>query len=161
VSRYLATASRRPGQSWRPVLRNQALAFRSDQDSEILIDPKVFLESVGHNFLLVSGIIAALGVGKWLAAEIAGRAFAYSAIARQTMWSLSLPQVAATLAAAIVAFNTVSPAGARLIDRPMLDTVLVLMVTTSILGPVLTQYFAPGLLQMQAVQLATPPVAKC
>jgi Kef-type K+ transport system membrane component KefB len=121
-----------------------------------LIDPRVFVQSVGHNFLLVSGIIAALVAGKWLAAEIAGRAFAYSAIARQTMWSLSLPQVAATLAAAIVAFNTVSPAGTRLIDRPMLDTVLVLMVTTSILGPVLTQYFAPGLLEAQAAQIAAP-----
>src|SRR6266851_9718531 len=34
VSRYMPTASRRPGQSWRTFLHNQALAFRSDQDSE-------------------------------------------------------------------------------------------------------------------------------
>lgn len=125
-----------------------------------LIDPRVFVLSVGHNFLLVSGIIAALVLGKWLAAEIAGRTFDYSSTARQTIWSLSLPQVAATLAAAIVAFKTVSPAGTRLIDRPMLDTILVLMVTTSIVGPVLTQYFAPRLLQPQAAEIAAPLVAK-
>jgi hypothetical protein len=30
VSRYMPAASRRPGQSWRTFLRNQALAFRSN-----------------------------------------------------------------------------------------------------------------------------------
>jgi hypothetical protein len=38
VSRYMPTASRRPGQSWRTFLHNQALAFRSDQDSENVSD---------------------------------------------------------------------------------------------------------------------------
>jgi hypothetical protein len=32
VSRYMPPANRRPGQSWRAFLRNQALAFRYDQD---------------------------------------------------------------------------------------------------------------------------------
>ena len=34
VSRYVPTANRRPGQSWRTFIRNQALAFRYEQDSE-------------------------------------------------------------------------------------------------------------------------------
>ena len=34
LSRYMPAASRRPGQSWRTFLQNQALAFRADQDSE-------------------------------------------------------------------------------------------------------------------------------
>ena len=38
-----------------------------------------------------------LFVGKWLAAELCGRAFGYASMARLTMWSLTLPQVAATL----------------------------------------------------------------
>jgi len=63
------------------------------------------------------------------------------------MWSLTLPQVAATLAATLVAFNTFDPAGQRLIDRRMLDVVLVLMLSTATLGPVLTQQFAPGMLK--------------
>jgi hypothetical protein len=75
-----------------------------------------------------------------------GRAFAYTPAARMTMWSLTLPQVAATLAATLVAFDTRNPAGQRLIDSRLL-VVLVLMVTTSILGPVLTEHFAPRLLK--------------
>ena len=34
VSRYLATVHRRPGQSWRTFIRNQALAFRYRDDLE-------------------------------------------------------------------------------------------------------------------------------
>jgi hypothetical protein len=59
------------------------------------------------------------------------------------MGSLTLPQVAATLAAALVGFTTFDPAGERLIDTELLNVVLVLVLTTSILGPVSTAYFAP------------------
>jgi hypothetical protein len=40
-----------------------------------------------------------------------------------------------------------NPAGQRLVDSRLLNVVLVLMVTTSILGPVLTEHFAPRLLK--------------
>jgi Na+:H+ antiporter len=112
-----------------------------------LIDPIVFAHSVLDNFPLVAAIIVALVVGKGLAAELAGRAFKYTPAARLTMWSLTLPQVAATLAATLVAFHTVDPAGQPLLDRRMLDVVLVLMLSTATLGPVLTQQFAPGMLK--------------
>jgi Kef-type K+ transport system membrane component KefB len=111
-----------------------------------LIDPVVFGHTVIDNFPLVSAIIVALIAGKGIAAELAGHRFKYTAAACLTMWSLTLPQVAATLAAALVAFNTFDPAGQRLIDRRMLDVVLVLMLTTAILGPLLTQQFAPRML---------------
>ena len=112
-----------------------------------LIDPVVFFRSIVRHFALTAGIILALLVGKWLAAEIAARAFNYSRASRWTMWSLTLPQVAATLAAALVAFNTLNPAGQRLVDSHLLNAVLVLMLVTSILGPILTERFAPVLLQ--------------
>ena len=64
-----------------------------------------------------------------------------------TMWSLTLPQVAATLAAALVAYNTFSPAGQRLADSHLLNAVLVLMLATSILGPTLTERFVAALLK--------------
>ena len=80
---------------------------------------------------------------KWIAAQIAGRAFGYSPIARMTMWSLTLPQVAATLAATLVAFDTFDPVHQHLIDGRLLNVVLVLLLTTSILGPVLTERFTP------------------
>jgi Kef-type K+ transport system membrane component KefB len=87
-------------------------------------------------------------IGKAIAAEIAGRAFAYSRPARLTMWSLTLPQVAATLAATLVALNTYDPAHQRLLDTQLLNVVLVLVVTTSILGPVLTERFVPALVKL-------------
>ena len=86
-------------------------------------------------------------MGKGIAAAVAGRAFGYSRAARLTMWALTLPQLAATLAAAIVAHHTVDAAGHRLLDGNMLNAVLVVMLTTSILGPMLTERFAPRLIQ--------------
>jgi len=115
-----------------------------------LIDPIVFFHSITDNLALTLAIIVALLTGKWIAAQIAGRQFAYSASARRTMWSLTLPQVAATLAATLAAFDTFSPAGQRLIDRELLNVVLVLMLTTSILGPILTERFAPRMLEDEA-----------
>ena len=112
-----------------------------------LIDPVVFFRSLAQHFVLTAGIILALLVGKWVAAEIAVRAFKYSRAARMTMWSLTLPQVAATLAATLVAYDTFNPAGQRLVDGHLLNAVLVLMLVTSILGPTLTERFAPALLQ--------------
>ena len=114
-----------------------------------LIDPPAFLSSIVDNRSLIAGIIGALLIGKWLAAELAGRWFGYSQAARQTMWSLTLPQVAATLAATLVAFDTFDPAGHRLIDERLLNAVLVLMLTTAILGPVLTERFAPRMVHDQ------------
>jgi Kef-type K+ transport system membrane component KefB len=111
-----------------------------------LIDPRTFFESVRNHFALVVAIISALLLGKGIAAEVAGKAFGYTSAARKTVWSLTLPQVAATLAAALVARDTLNPAGARLIDAEMLNVVFVLMLTTSILGPVLTERFAPRML---------------
>jgi Kef-type K+ transport system membrane component KefB len=90
-----------------------------------LIDPRDFYRSITGNMALAASVVLALLAGKWIAAQIAGRTFGYSPIARMTMWSL--------------------PAGQRLIDGRLLNVVLVLMLTTSILGPVLTKHFAPRL----------------
>jgi Kef-type K+ transport system membrane component KefB len=111
-----------------------------------LIDPLVFVRSLIDNFALASSVVLALVVGKFIAAEIAGRAFHYNSAARLTVWSLTLPQVAATLAAALVAYDTLNSAGQRLVDGRLLNVVLVLMLTTAILGPVLTARFAPRML---------------
>jgi Kef-type K+ transport system membrane component KefB len=119
-----------------------------------LIDPVAFVRSIGDHFALDISIILALLVGKFVAAEIVGRAFKYPQGARLTMWSLTLPQVAATLAAALVGFNTFDPLKQRLIDNQVLNSVFVLMLTTSILGPVLTQRYAPLMLPGEAKRSA-------
>jgi Kef-type K+ transport system membrane component KefB len=108
-----------------------------------LIDPVAFAGGIIDNFVLVVAVLVALIAGKGIAAALAGRAFNYSSAARLTMWSLTLPQVAATLAAALVAFDTFDPKGQRLVDGRLLNVVFVLMLTTAILGPVLTERFAP------------------
>lgn len=54
------------------------------------------------------------------------------------MWSLTLPQVAATL----VAYRTRNAAGQPLLDGRMFNGVLIMVLVTSIVGPVLTQRFA-------------------
>jgi len=110
-----------------------------------LIDPPALVHSLTGDSLLAVAIIGALVVGKWIAAESCGRAFKYSSAARKTMWSLTLPQVAATLAATLVAYRTFNAAGQPLLDGRMLNAVLIMVVVTAILGPVLTQRFAPRL----------------
>ena len=63
-----------------------------------------------------------------------------------TVWSLTLPQVAATLAATLVGFDTFNPAGERLIDHNILNVVFVLILVTATAGPILTQHYAPLML---------------
>jgi Kef-type K+ transport system membrane component KefB len=112
-----------------------------------LIDPLALIRSLTQDSFLAGGITVALLAGKWIAAQLCGRAFSYPPAARRTMWSLTLPQVAATLAATLVAYRTFNAAGQPLLDSRMLNGVLILVLVTSILGPVLTQHFAPRMLE--------------
>jgi Kef-type K+ transport system membrane component KefB len=106
-----------------------------------LIDVRVFLQTLVTKTGLVVGIVGGLIVAKFLAAHLTQRLFSYSRSQGGLIWSLSLPQVAATLATAIVAFQSKNAAGVRLIDESAVNAVLVLVVITSILGPLLTEFF--------------------
>jgi Na+:H+ antiporter len=110
-----------------------------------LINPITFVYGIFDNFLLVASVIGALLLGKWIAAWGVGHAFGYNRNEQLTIWSLTLPQVAATLAATLVAHDTLGAAGQRLLDDRMLNVVLVLVFATSVLGPVLTERFASRL----------------
>ncbi len=87
---------------------------------------------IAFTSLLVGGLILA----KLLAALAAKLLYRYSWPEMLTMWSLSMPQVAATLAAALVATN------AGVITEAVFNAVIVMMLVTAILGPVLTAQFA-------------------
>jgi Kef-type K+ transport system membrane component KefB len=115
-----------------------------------LIAPGAFVRAVIDNFWLVIGLVGSLIFAKGVAALVAGRAFGYPREATLTMWALTLPQVAATLAATLVGYDTFNQAGVRLLDERILNAVLVLLVVTSILGPVLTEFFTPGLVTQEA-----------
>ena len=110
-----------------------------------LIDPIKFVLGIFDDFFLLVSIIGALLVGKWMAAWAVGHVFGYSLNERLNIWSLTLPQVAATLAATLVAHDTLNSAGQRLLDDRMFNVVLVLVFVTSVLGPVLTERFASRL----------------
>jgi Kef-type K+ transport system membrane component KefB len=106
-----------------------------------LIDLKVFVETLVNRIGLVVGIVGGLIASKYLAAILTQRLYRYSHCQGGLIWSLSLPQVAATLATAIVAYECKNSAGVRLIDEPMINTVLVLVVVTSLMGPLLTEHY--------------------
>lgn len=103
-----------------------------------LVDFKVFFATLRDRPLLVLGILVALFGGKWLAAQIAGRFLKYSAADRQLMYGLTIPQVAATLAVALVAYSTANAAGQRLIDEPILNATIVLVILSSVVGLLVT-----------------------
>jgi Kef-type K+ transport system membrane component KefB len=104
-----------------------------------LVNFKVFLDTLREQPLLVAGILGALFGGKWLAAQAAARVFGYRAGERSLMFALAVPQVAATLAVALVAYATKNPAGQRLIDHSMLNATVVLVIVTSVAGLILAE----------------------
>ncbi|MGL5880560.1 MAG: cation:proton antiporter, partial [Xenococcaceae cyanobacterium] len=110
-------------------------------DMGLLIDLPAFiktLSSIGLTAAIVLGLIGS----KFIAAFVAQLIYRYNINEMLTMWSLSLPQVAATLAATLVGYQTLNPAGDRLIGEDVLNSVIVLMVVTSIFGPLITSRFA-------------------
>ncbi|CEJ48500.1 cation:proton antiporter domain-containing protein [Umezakia ovalisporum] len=122
-------------------------------DMGLLINIPAFIKTLSSISLTVV-IVAALVLSKFIAAFLAKLIYRYNNPQMLTMWSLSLPQVAATLAAALVAYQSLNPAGERLISESVLNSVIVLMVVTSIMGPLITARFA-ALLQMHQTDLET------
>jgi Kef-type K+ transport system membrane component KefB len=117
-----------------------------------LIDARIFANTILSHFGLCAGIVGGLIAAKFLAASLAQRLFGYSTTEGLLMGALSLPQVAATLAAALVAFETRNAEGVRLIDEPVVNTVIVLMVVTSVLGPILTERVGQRLAEVPSLE---------
>lgn len=102
----------------------------------LLLDIPIFLEALTKNLGFTVAIVSGLLLSKWLAAGVVKVAYGYRWPQMMTMWSLSLPQVAATLAAAVVGLQT------GIISPRVFNAVIVLMLVTSLLGPLLTGRFA-------------------
>ncbi|MEA5509632.1 cation:proton antiporter [Crocosphaera sp. UHCC 0190] len=111
----------------------------------LLLDIPAFINTIQFQFPLVLGIVGGLIASKFIAAFMAQVIYRYSWQEGLTMGSLSLPQVAATLAAALVAYEAKNALGERLINDAVFNSIIVLMLVTSILGPVLTAQFARNL----------------
>jgi Kef-type K+ transport system membrane component KefB len=115
-----------------------------------LIVPAAVGQTIVKSFWLVACMVTALILGKGIAAWIAGQAFGYARQASLTMWALTLPQVAATLAATLVGYKTLNAAGERLLTEDIFNAVLVLLVVTSVLSTILTGLFAPRMVKVEA-----------
>jgi Kef-type K+ transport system membrane component KefB len=110
-----------------------------------LIDVRVFLDSIVSNLGLVCGVVATPILAKWAAAVATQKAFGYSRDEGLVMWVLTVPHVAATLAVALTAYDAKDASGQRLIDEPILNSLLVLVVVSAVLGPILTELFGKRL----------------
>jgi len=105
------------------------------------LDLPAFFRTFSTGLSFVIGIIVVLCLGKFAAAYLTGWVYRYGRAERLSMWALSLPQLAATLAATVTAYNSINAAGERLIGEQVVNAVIVLMVLTATLGPVLTEWF--------------------
>ncbi|AFY80401.1 cation:proton antiporter [Oscillatoria acuminata] len=105
----------------------------------LLLDINGFVETLTTSLGLTLAIVFGLLGSKFLAALVAKLLYRYQWIETLTMWSLSVPQVAATLAAALVGVQQ------GVITPEVFNTVIVLMLVTSILGPLMTARFASKL----------------
>jgi Kef-type K+ transport system membrane component KefB len=101
----------------------------------------VFLRGLLDDFPFVLGMIVLLSVGKFIAAFITAWFYQYRRSEMLSMWALSLPQLAATLAATVTAHQSMNAAGERLIGEEVVNAVIVLMVLTATVGPILTERF--------------------
>lgn len=107
-------------------------------DIGLLIDLPAFIKSTGAIGLTLVIVVGLIG-SKFLAALFAQLAYRYSWREGITMWSLSMPQVAATLAATFVGYRE------GMLTEDVLNSVIVLMLVTATLGPIITARAAAGL----------------
>ena len=116
----------------------------------LLLDIPVFVETITQQYWLTLAIVGGLLVGKFIAAFATKLLFGYSTVGMLTMWALSMPQVAATLAAALAGVQS------GLLSNQVFNTIIVLMLATSLLGPLLTERFANQLPRPQTKFESSP-----
>jgi Kef-type K+ transport system membrane component KefB/nucleotide-binding universal stress UspA family protein len=100
-------------------------------DMGLLLDLQAFVKTLS-SFGLTLAIIGGLIGSKFLAAFIVKFLYRYNWQQTLTMWSLSLPQVAATLAATLVGYQQ------KILNEAVLNSVILMMLVTSVLGPLIT-----------------------
>jgi len=114
------------------------------------------LRMLWDNPLFSAGLLLALFGAKFLAAWSVGWLSGYSVLDRLNMWSLTLPQVAATIAATVVAHRTINSAGEPLIDKTVVSGIFVLVMLTATFGPILTGRFSKAICQRESSLAAAP-----
>lgn len=120
-------------------------------DMGLLIDLPAFVQTLSSVWLMLA-ILVGLSFSKYSAAQICQWLYRYTPAQKLMMWSLSLPQVAATLAATVVGFQV------GLLDASVLNSVIVLMLVTATLGPILTSRAGAQMAMQEEQAQLKPPV---
>lgn len=120
-----------------------------------LVNFGVMADTILGQPLMVLGLIAATFGGKTLAAWITGKCFHFQRAETMTMASLSFPQMAATLASAVVGYQAINSDGERLLDSGFVNAVVMLVIVSCVLGPILTERYAPRVTR----QSDDPPIS--
>lgn len=113
----------------------------------ILIDPVVVIQTLREHFLLVATIVLTITITKLLAAWLAGKKLNYSSKESALIGALTIPQVSSTLAVALVAYESLNAAGEHLIDDAVLNSILVLMVVSTVAGTILVEFIGKQIVE--------------
>lgn len=125
-----------------------------------LIDFALLGKTITSRPLLTFGLIAALFLGKYAAAFLAARLFSYTKNDAKVCFSVTIPQMAATLASAVVGFQTKNAEGKRLLDAEFVNATLLLVVVSCVVGPILTEFWGKKLVASIPAPDAAPPPAE-
>jgi len=106
-----------------------------------MVEPGSFISMNRWDYIFALLLVISLISAKYLASTVSSKILKYTQEDRSLMWSLSIPQVAATLAAALVAYQTYNDLGESLISKMVFDSILILMAVTVIAGPILTEIY--------------------
>ncbi len=120
-------------------------------DLGLLVDLTSFTRNI-TTLQLPAFIIAGLILSKFVAAILAKYLYQYNWREAITMWSLSLPQVGATVAATLVGYR------AGLLPPSIFNSIILLMLVTSTIGPLITSRAAVGLNTSVAKKHLAAPV---
>lgn len=104
----------------------------------LLINPFAFFTDTRTLFVSVIIVLTIL-VTKYLASRITGWLFHYTANEVHVMWGLSMAQAAATLAATLVGIRI------GLLDEPVFNGIVTMMLVTCVLSPLLVEHYGQRL----------------
>ncbi len=107
-------------------------------DLGLKLNLPAFLKDMGLVWLTLS-LVCGLVASKLIAALLAKLIYRYNWREVLTMWSISLPQVAVTSCVTFVGYQ------AQLLNSEIFNSVIVLVLVTSLIGPIITSRAAVGL----------------
>lgn len=107
-------------------------------DLGLKLNLPAFLQDMGLVWLTLS-LVCGLVASKLIAALLAKLIYRYNWREVLTMWSISLPQVAVTCCVTLVGLQT------ELLNSQIFNSVIVLVLVTSFIGPIITSRAARGL----------------